>query len=130
MKSMNLFKMKVFAFNLTLIFLILLSGGADTADLAKGLTLYFSFDEDKGEEEVLNRYENDNNGILQGVPLPERVTGKSGKALSFKVGGWVEVSHSDTLDLTNAGTVAAWVSIKPSSSPRISNNGKKVFQRT
>jgi len=107
--------MKVFAFNLMLIFLIVLSDATTDADLAEGLMLYFSFDEDKGEEEVLNRSENDNNGILQGAPLPERVTGKSGKALSFEAGGWVEVPHSDTLALTDAGTVAAWVNIQPSS---------------
>ncbi len=79
------------------------------------MILYFSVDEDKGEEEVLDRSGNDNNGILQGAPLPERVPGKSEKALSFEAGGWLEVPHSDTLSLTDSGTVAAWVNIKASS---------------
>ncbi len=95
--------------------LIFWSGAVVNADLAEGLILYFSFEEDKGEEEVTDRSGNEHNGLLQGVPLPEQVPGHSGKALSFEPGGWVEVSHSDALALADEGTVAAWVNIEPSS---------------
>ena len=105
----------LFYFFPTMLCLIFWSGAVVNADLAEGLILYLSFEEDKGEEEVIDRSENEHNGVLQGVPLPEQVPGYREKALSFEPGGWVEVPHSDSLDLTDAGTVAAWVNIRPSS---------------
>jgi len=77
----------------------------------KGLMLYLPFDEGSGE--VANDSSgNGNNGKLKGDC--EWVEGKFGKAIWFHPvsGEYVEVPHSDSLDITKAITLEAWAQTK------------------
>lgn len=64
------------------------------------------FDEDSGDT-VEDSSRQANHGTL--MDGPERVDGKFGKALSFNGANHVEIADSDSLDVADAITVAAWV---------------------
>ncbi len=52
----------------------------------------------------------DSPATLNGTPLPQWVTGLSGDALQFSgAGQYVFLPDSDSLDLSTAGTVEAWI---------------------
>ena len=73
------------------------------------LVAWWRFDESSGIT-VLDSSGNRNDGKIYGA---SRVEGKSGKALRFDgVDDYVEVPSSDTLNLSDALTIEAWVFIE------------------
>lgn len=77
----------------------------------KGLVLYFPFDEGSGKT-VKDASGNGNNGDFQGKV--EWVAGKFGKAISVgadAANNMVVVKDNDSLDITEALTLMAWVSL-------------------
>ena len=72
----------------------------------KGLVLYLPFDEGNGDV-AYDLSGNGNNGKL--VKNPKWVDGKIGKALEFDGSNYVEVPDSDTLDMEEQITIAAWI---------------------
>ena len=74
----------------------------------KGLVLYLPFDEGSGKV-AKDASGNGNDGELKGDC--EWVEGKFGKAIRVHPasGAYVEVPHSDSLDITKAITLEAWV---------------------
>jgi len=94
--------------------LIMLSGisGGETQAAGESLALFLPFDEGGGDEvRDFSMYGND--GTLQGLNgKPVWGGGHYGTALEFTVGGqnsWVEVPHSDSLNITGEITMMAWV---------------------
>ena len=76
--------------------------------LQRGLVGYWSFD---GNANDATKYHN--NGILHDVTQSEDRYGNANKAYRFSGAGYVEVPHSNVLNMTNAITMTAW--IKPHS---------------
>lgn len=89
--------------------LILPSSGAEL----KGLVLYLPFDEGSGDV-ARDLSGNGNDGKL--VKNPKWVDGKFGKALEFDGSNYVEVPDSDSLDMEEEITIAAWIFPKLSGS--------------
>jgi len=83
--------------------------------------LYFSFDELDGNQAVdHSRYQN--HGMLVGTP--QLVDGKFGKALEFNgETDAVEVPHHNTLTVTEAVTVMAWIHTPRHNHPRANWQG-------
>jgi PKD repeat protein len=77
------------------------------ADLATGLTAYWTFDDGSGTT-ALDSSGNGNTGILHGATWT--TAGKVNGALHFNgINSWVEVPDSDRVDLQKNFTVACWV---------------------
>jgi len=91
------------------IFFLLYTGSLYAID-TKGLVLYLPLDEGSGKvaKDVSG---NGNNGALKGNA--EWVDGKFGKAIHLNpvAGEYVEVPHSDSLDITKAITLELWVQV-------------------
>ena len=92
--------------HLTLFFLTL-SLSTALPDSIAGLAGHWSFDEGAGV--IANDYSGNNNtGVL--VNEPQWITGRFGSGLSFDdVDDYVEVAHSDSLNLSRELTVSAWI---------------------
>ena len=81
----------------------------------KKLEMIWNFDEGKGDvAKETNKTGNDGKFIGDGKDKIKWVEGIAGKALEFsgkKAGGgqWVEVPHSDDMDIRDAITMEAWV---------------------
>jgi hypothetical protein len=73
----------------------------------KSLVLYFMFDEMKDGKTIADLSEHGNNGEIKGKP--KVVEGKKGSALDFKAGDYVEVAHSDSLNILEDITIAVWL---------------------
>lgn len=70
--------------------------------------LYFSFDNDDGDE-VIDLSGNENNGE---IPLDgDFVEGKYSNGISLEGPDTIDVEHSDTLDFTDELTVGIWVNL-------------------
>lgn len=67
--------------------------------------LYFSFDEGNGVD-VKDSSPAKNHGKFQGKP--EWTDGKIGKAMQFTANGFVEITHTENLNLTKAHTISYW----------------------
>ena len=75
---------------------------------ANELVLHLSFDEGAGSvAKDSSKFGND--CTLNGNPV--WINGKFGKALEFDGATWGEVAHSDSLNLTDAMTIEAWVNM-------------------
>lgn len=82
----------------------------DGSTLKDNLVLYFSFDEDEGDDTVKDKSGNGNTGFIQG--RAKWVEGKFGKALEFNgIDSFVEVQDNNSLNPTGGLTVTAWVKI-------------------
>jgi len=84
-------------------------GGADIPEdtFTRGLVAYWSFDEGSGQT-AYDASGNGNNGTLTNGP--KWTKGKSGSALQFDgTDDYVEVSDDESLDITDAITIEAWV---------------------
>ena len=92
----------VFSF---LIASLILCSQASAAKL-EGLVLYLPFDEGSGDV-AHDMSGNGNDGKL--VKSPKWVTGKYGWALEFDGSNYVEVPDSDSLDIEEEITIAAWI---------------------
>ena len=81
---------------------------ADAAkDLDKTMILYLSFDELDGKK-VEDHSTHENHGEISGKP--KLVDGKFGKALQLNgKTDWITVPHDDSLCVTKAVTVMAWI---------------------
>ncbi|MCK4348903.1 MAG: right-handed parallel beta-helix repeat-containing protein, partial [Thermoplasmatales archaeon] len=79
---------------------------------SNGLVACWHFDEGSGSI-AYDSSDNDNDGIIHGATW---TTGVSGKALSFDgVNDYVEVSDDDSLDITDAISIEAWIYRKSAS---------------
>lgn len=86
---------------------IMLFGSIARADLEEGLILYYTFDEGTGEK-VTDTLGNGNDGEIQGGA--KRAPGKFEQGL--KLDGqtqFVLIQHNETMDATEAVTMACWV---------------------
>jgi hypothetical protein len=84
---------------------------------ASGLVGFWNFDEGAGL--IANDYSGNNNtGVL--VNEPQWTTGRFGAGLSFDgIDDYVEVAHSDRLNLTRELTVSAWIYNKATHEPSL-----------
>lgn len=73
-----------------------------------GLVLYLPFDEGSGDT-VKDLSDSGNDGTIQGAEWVK--DGKIGSALSFSVGDYVEVPHSESLSITDEITIMAWTNM-------------------
>ncbi len=78
--------------------------------------LYFSFDEDSGDE-VEDLSGNGNDGAIVGNG--EFIEGKFGNGLSLGGPDTVDVLHSDTLEFTDELTVGVWVNLVGTANQKI-----------
>jgi len=96
--------MKVLTVITTIVFLML--AWSINSHAANELVLHLSFDEGAGSiAKDASKFKND--CALKGNP--KWIDGKFGKALEFDGATWGEVADSDSLDLTGAMTIEAWV---------------------
>ena len=98
--------MKVLTLSTMIVFLTL--AWIITSHAANELVLHLSFDEGAGSV-AKDSSKFGNNCTLNGNPV--WIDGKFGKALEFDGATWGEVAHSDSLDLTDAMTIEAWVNM-------------------
>ncbi len=84
--------------------LMVWSYSAKAAD--ESAVLFFSFDEGNGVD-VKDSSPAGNDGKFQGKP--EWTDGKLGKAMRFSANGFVEITHSEDLNLTKAHTISYWL---------------------
>jgi len=82
-----------------------------------GLVVYWSFNEEDIDGEVVKDALEQNDGVMIGNP--QIADGKYGKALEFDGASYVEVEHNETLELWEAHTLEAWIYQKESRSSRI-----------
>ena len=75
-----------------------------SAELEEALVGYWTFD---GNANDATRYRN--NGTLHGVTPAEDRHGKANKAYRFNGSSYIEVPHSETLNMTHAITLTAWI---------------------
>ena len=102
----------IFFLFLTLTFLFLLV--ISSLNVQAKLVASYAFNETNGSI-VLDNSSNENNGVLSGAT--RTASGKYGRALSFNgQNNMVNISDSDSLDLTNEMTLEAWV--YPTTVPR------------
>ena len=98
--------MKALAMSMMMVFVTFAWGISCYA--ANELVLYLSFDEGAGSiAQDSSQFGND--CILKGNP--QWIDGQFGKALEFDGATWGEVPDSDSLDLTDAMTIEAWVKL-------------------
>jgi hypothetical protein len=96
--------MKVLTVSTTMVFLML--AWSINSHAANQLVLHLSFDEGAGSiAKDSSKLKND--CTLKGNP--KWIDGKFGKALELDGATWGEVADSDSLDLTGAMTIEAWV---------------------
>ena len=96
--------MKILMVSITIVFLML--AWSINSHAANELVLYLSFDEGAGSvAKDSSTFGND--CTLNGNPI--WIDGKFGKALEFDGATWGELADSDSLDLTGAMTIEAWV---------------------
>ncbi len=98
--------MKVLTMSIMIVFLTLVWSISSHA--ANDLVLYLSFDEGAGSV-AKDSSGLGNNCTLNGNPV--WIDGKFGKALEFDGATWGEVADADSLDLTDAMTIEAWVNL-------------------
>jgi len=79
-------------------------GSGEAAD--KSLVLGFSFDEGQGRV-VKDSSPAQNNGMIE--DNLKWVAGKLGGAMRFDAGGFIEVPHSESLNLPEAHTISYWL---------------------
>jgi 4-amino-4-deoxy-L-arabinose transferase-like glycosyltransferase len=87
----------------------------------KGLISYWSFDRDIRKDNIIRDVWGQNNGIAIGIP--NIVDGKVGNALYFDGDDCVQIPATQSLNLSDAFTIEAWV--KGDKSP---NNSEKITQ--
>ena len=75
------------------------------AEVPEGLVALWLLDEGSGET-IKDSSENENDGVIN--VGTEWVDGKFGKALHFDVGDTISVPSSESLDVTDAMTIAVW----------------------
>jgi len=78
--------------------------------------MYFSFDEDLGDE-VADLSGNVNDGVVFGNG--KYVEGKYGLGMSLGAADTVDVKHSETLDITDELTVGIWVNLEGTANQKI-----------
>jgi hypothetical protein len=98
--------MKVLTVVTMLVFLTL--AWSINSHAANELVLHLSFDEGAGSV-AKDSSSFGNDCTLNGNPV--WIDGKFGKALEFDGATWGEVAHSDSLNLTDAMTIEAWVNL-------------------
>ena len=98
--------MRTLIFGLFIASLLLFCSSSKAVD--ESLVLYFSFDEDKGND-LKDSSPAENNGKYQGKA--ELVAGKLGKAMRFDATGFIEVPHNENLNaLKGQGhTISYWL---------------------
>ena len=100
-------RVRCLLFYVFILFAIGILAGSGYAGIDPGAAVgIWLFDEDSGDT-VEDSSRQANHGTL--MDGPERVDGKFGKALSFNGANYAEIADSDSLDLADAITVAAWV---------------------
>ena len=92
---------------------LLLLGSAGKAVENEGLVLFLPFDEGAGNT-VKDLSGTGNDGTIQGAEWVK--DGKIGSALSFDVGDFVEIPHSESLSITDEITIMAWTNMNPGAS--------------
>jgi hypothetical protein len=92
---------------------LLIFGAVGKAVENEGLVLYLPFDEGSGDS-VKDLSATGNDGTIQGAKWVK--DGKIGFALSFDVGDFVEIPHSESLSITDEITVMAWTNMDPGAS--------------
>jgi hypothetical protein len=99
--------MKVLTISLLSIILIVVLGTVGEAVREDDLALYLSFDEAKGDT-AKDQSKHGNDGTIH---KGKRVKGKIGQGIELtgEAGGWVEVSDSPSLDITDEITLMCWV---------------------
>jgi len=98
--------MKVLTLSTMIVFLML--AWIINSHAANELVLHLSFDDGAGSvAKDSSKFGND--CTLNGNPV--WIDGKFGKALKFDGETWGEVAHSDSLNLTDAMTIGAWVNL-------------------
>jgi hypothetical protein len=108
---------------LTLLFFALSVSLAWSAS-GTGLVGFWNFDEAAGL--IAHDYSGNNRGVL--VNEPKWITGRFGAALSFDgIDDYVEVAHSDSLNLTRELTVSAWVYNKATHDPSLQQSEYHVI---
>ena len=81
-----------------------MTSSALSARFEKGLVGYWPFD-GNANDATKNR----NNGILHNMTQAEDRFGNANKAYRFGGSSYIEVAHSDTLNMTRAITMTAWI---------------------